>query len=103
MGCPYAPLHLDVPYVWMHPVCLDAPYMFGCTPCMFGCPHVWTLAVCLDAPMFGHHPYIWMPPICLDALLYIWMPPVCLVAPICVALLAKLVSVLQCLDTPCMF
>ena len=23
-GCPYAPIHLDAPYVWLPPICLDA-------------------------------------------------------------------------------
>ena len=48
-GCPYAPIHLDVP------ICLDAP-------CMFRWP-----------------PYVWTPPICLDAPMYVWMMFGCLV------------------------
>ena len=53
-GCPYAPIHLDAPYVWMPhvfgwlPVCLDAPHM---SPSMFGHPH-----------MFGCPLYVWTPP-----------------------------------------
>ena len=87
-GCPYAPIHLDPPYVWMHTVCLDAPtcldgplyvwmppyaslyvwtpHMFGC-PCMSGCP------LCLDAPICLDTPICIMLPICLDD---VWMPPV---------------------------
>ena len=126
--CPYAPMHLDAPifldapcmfkcphmfgyplYVWMHPICLDTPLvcldapMCG-HPHMFGHhPYVMMSSVCLDTPMFGcphmfgHHPYIWMPWCMLGC------PPVCLVAPICVALLATLFSLLQCLDAPSMF
>ena len=48
MGCPYAPIHLDAPtYVWMPPVCLDIPHMFG-HPHMFGFPlYVWMMFGCL--------------------------------------------------------
>ena len=97
------PIHLDAP------ICVDATCMFGCphvwmAPCMFECPHMFGHP-CMFAcpPMFGHHPYVWMPS-------YIWMPccmfgcpPVCFIAPICVALLATLFSLLQCLDASCMF
>ena len=66
MGCPYAPIHLDAPYVWMPPVCFNA-------------------TICLDASMFGHPLYVWMPPfldtpICLDTHLYVWICP-CLHSP----------------------
>ena len=59
-----------LPYVWMHPVCLDVPYMFECTPCMFGCHD-----------MCGDPLYVWMPPM-FGCYLYIWTPPVCLDAPL---------------------
>ena len=72
-------------------------------------PYVWTHPVCLDAPMFGHHPYVWMPHM-FGHHPYIWIPcrmfgcpPVCLVAPICVALLVTLFSLLQGLDAPICF
>ena len=84
--CPYAP------YIWMPPMCLDAPcmfkchHMFGCIPCMFGCPmfghlpYVW-MPICMfghphvSLPhMFGWPLYVWVPP-CLDTPLYGWMPP----------------------------
>ena len=38
------------PYTFVCPICLDAPHMFGCTHCMFGCLHMFgLLPVCLDA------------------------------------------------------
>ena len=57
-GCPLYVWML--PYVWIPPVCLDAPHMFGHTPCMFGCPlHVCTPPIWLDAPsMFGSPLYV---------------------------------------------
>ena len=68
------------PYVWTPPICLDAPHLFGCTPCMFGCPK------CLDNPlyvwmfpMFGHPPVCLNAP-CLDTPWYVWAP-LCLDAP----------------------
>ena len=84
-GCPYVPIHLDAPYVWMHllyvfdaPICLDildAPFMFGC-PLYVWKPlyvwmsplHVWTPPFVWMAQYFWMHPlYVWMPP-------YVWMP-----------------------------
>ena len=96
-GCPYAPIHLDASYFGWPPVCLNLPICLD-TTCMFPCPHVWTPSICFIMP-----PYVCTPPLYLDALLYVWMPTVCLVAPICVALLATLFSLLQCLDFPFMF
>ena len=67
-GCPYAPIHLDAPYSWMHPCVFECPHMFGWSP------------VCLDAS------------ICLDVHLYVWCPhmfgcpPVCLDTPCMFAL-----------------
>ena len=90
------------PYVLMHPVCLDAPICLD-SPCMFGCPHIFghPLYVCMSPCLDTTH--LWMPP-------YVWMPycmfgcpPVCLIAPICIALLATLFSLFQCLDASCMF
>ena len=58
---------LDVPYVWtpqyvwIPPVCLD-------TPCMFGYP------ICLDNPMLWY-PCMFGQPHILTYLLYVWMPP----------------------------
>ena len=79
-GCPYAPIHLDAPmcldallYVWMPPVCWDAPCMFECPhipPCMFGHPHIF------GCPCMLWCSYAWMPPACLDT-------PICLDPPIC--------------------
>ena len=65
-------------YVLTPPVCLHAP-------------HVWTPPIYLDAP------------ICLDTTHIFGCLAVCLVAPIYVALLGTLFSLLQCLDAPCMF
>ena len=97
-GCPYAPIHLYAPYVWIPlyvwaPLSLDAPCMFGHSH-MFGCPHMFGwLPICLDAlhmsgcplyvlmpDMFGHHPYVWMPPYVWTPP-YFWMPPVSLDTP----------------------
>ena len=67
-GCPYAP------YIWIPPICLDAPcmfewpHMFGQPPHMFGCS-----PACLDIPHVWACLYVWMPPECLGD---VWMPPV---------------------------
>ena len=64
-GCPYAPIHLDVPYVWMPPVGLDDVWMPAvhiqhikeCFVRKMGCSyasHTFVYLICLDAPcMFG--------------------------------------------------
>ena len=96
-----------MPHTFRHPICLDAPCMFGHP--MFGHPHNWMPPVCLDTPyvqmplyvwtppvwtppyvwmpihldipcMFGHLPYVWTHPVCLDAP-YVWTLPICLDAP----------------------
>ena len=81
------------PYMWMCPICLDAPYMFrcyhmfGCTPCKVEFPHmfVWPPAY-LDAPISLDIPCMFgCPPVCLytpmfalahmfGCLLYVWVP-----------------------------
>ena len=73
-------------YIWMCPMCLDAPCLFGCPPicldgpicldtstyvstptCMFGQPQ------CLDAShIFGCTSVCFDAPICLDAPVYAW-------------------------------
>ena len=59
-GCPYAP------YIWMPPVCMDAPCMFRY------CHMFWMLPpVCLNTP------------VCLDAPICLDGTPVCLDAHIC--------------------
>ena len=96
-------------YVWMPPVCLESPYMFGCPPpclntpiCLDGPIFLDVSTVCLDAPIcLDAHLYVWIPPyvrmspsmfvdpicmdapICLDNPLYVWMPLIPLDTPIC--------------------
>ena len=113
-GCPlyvWIPLHLDTPcmsghlsyiwmspYVWMPPVCLDAPCTYttqrkACYVRLRGCPYA---PIHLDAPcmfgrphMFGCPQYVWMPPVCLDTHCLFGHPhifghpPVCFDTPIC--------------------
>ena len=96
-GCPYAPIHLDAPcmfrcchifgctplyvlmppYVWM-PTCtfghlpyFALPYIFGCTPCIFGCP------LCLDTPLYSQMPpHVWIPSCMFGCPWYVWLSPV---------------------------
>ena len=82
-GCPYAPMHLDALICLDAPCMFRCPYIFGCSPCMFGCCHmfgwphlyVWMLPYVWTPPMFGC-------PICLDTP-HVWMPPICSDTPIC--------------------
>ena len=93
-GCPYVPIHLDAPYVWMHLLyvlmppyvwtpttfwmpllCLDAPCMFGnplhvwMSPSMFGHPHLfgWPNILGCTHCVFGCPHMFGCPPICLDS------------------------------------
>ena len=83
-GCPYVPMHLDAPYVWMHLLyVLMPPYIW--TPTTF-----WMPLLCLDAAcMFGNPLHVWMSPpcldtpICLDGPIFLDAPTVCLDAPTC--------------------
>ena len=70
---PFIWMHLL--YVWMPPVCLDAPICLDTflyvwmppyvwiLPCIFGHPYVWMLSEYVWTP-----PYVWMPP-------YVWITP----------------------------
>ena len=69
-GCPYVPIHLYAPYIWMHslyiwmPPYVWMPHMFGWPPVcldalhMFGCPLYVLMPPCLDTPMFGCPLYV---------------------------------------------
>ena len=76
------------PYIWMPPVCLDAPHvwmtpsMFGHAPCLNALIYLDT-SICLMPPsMFGHPHFVWMPFVCLGAPICM-DTPICLDAPIC--------------------
>ena len=68
---PYVRMHtLSVwmsPYIWMVPVCLDAPMLalppyFWMPPVCLGAPYVCTPLCIVDSPL------VWTPSVCLDAL-----------------------------------
>ena len=56
--------HLDAPYVWLPPICLDIPlYVWMIVGCP---PYVWVL-LCLDVPCMSGQPHMFGDP------LYVWM------------------------------
>ena len=105
-GCPYVPIYLDAPYVWMHLLyvlmppyvwtpptfwmallCLDAPCMFGNPLHVLMSPPCLDTPICLDGPIFlDAHLYVWILP-------YVWMSPSLFVDPICM-------DATICLDNP---
>ena len=99
--CPYVPIHLDAPYVWMHLLyvlmppyvwtpptfwmpllCLDSSCMFGnplhvwMSPSMFGHPHLfgWPNIFGCTHCMFGCPHMFGCPPICLDSAICLDVP-----------------------------
>ena len=56
-GCPYVPIHLDAPYVWMYLLYVLMP-QYVWTP-----PTFWMPLLCLDGLcMFGKPLHVWMSP-----------------------------------------
>ena len=73
-------------YVWMLPVHTQHKESMLCHT--KGCPYA---PIHLGGPMHVDTPFVCP---------LVWTPSICLVAPICVALLTTLFSLLQCLDAP---